>query len=588
MANSPIDLSVSPLAALRDECRSARFAVAADPKDGTAAEALYTCVRRAADNAMHRAAKPQRPIAPEIAEAARLLQNGASEQAEILLRRYLAVVRNEPDAMLLMANIAAQCGFPENAERILRRSVELHPDRNANWIALARLQHDRAKQDDQVELVDDALACLDRALANDPLDEEALGFRPALLTQIWRLDEAHESFRILVEKYPESQPAWINYAHLLKTRGDFGEAVAAYRTALAFDPDNGTAWWLFADLKLARFFPFDVELMTAALPRQRDVMAEASLHFALGAAFHQMQDYEAAAGHLRQGNALRLKERPHDVSAMSAGVDRAIETYSAGFFAEREAAGYQSSEPIFVLGLPRSGSTLLEQILASHSAIEGTAELFAIQQIEVELFRRHTADTVEAFIDTLGAEELAALGQRYLDLTRFHRRSARHHFIDKNPGNWRQIGFIHSILPNARIIDIRRNPLDCCFANYAQHFMVGVNYSYGLAEVASQYREYLRFMRHIDRVLPGRVHRVIYEDLVEDIESETRRLFAYLELPFEESCLRFFESDRPVRTPSSEQVRQPINRAGIDKWRRYEPWLDLVAAVGDLADDWRS
>ncbi|MGN6269292.1 MAG: tetratricopeptide repeat-containing sulfotransferase family protein [Sphingomonas sp.] len=562
--------------------------VAADPHDEAAADALRVAVGAAADAALRQPAKPHRTVAPEVAEAARLLQNEQSEQAEILLRGYLARVRNEPYAMLLMANIAAQCGFPDNAEKILRRSIELHPDRTENWIALARVLHDRASRDDRVELAGEAVECLDRVLAIDPANEEALGFKPALLTQLWRLDEAQRAFVRLVEAYPEGQAGWINYAHLLKTRGAFGEAVAAYRTALALDPDNGTAWWLFADLKLARFFPADIAAMQVAEPRQPDRLAEASLHFALAAAFHQDQDYAAAAEHLRRANALRLNERPHDIAAMRAGVGRAIETYTARFFADRSSMGHDSSDPIFVLGLPRSGSTLLEQILASHSAIEGTAELFAIQQIELELFQRQSADTVEAFVDRLDPEELEHLGQRYLDLTRFHRRSGRPHFIDKNPGNWRQIGFIHTILPNARIIDIRRNPMDCCFANYSQHFMVGVNYSYGFAEVASQYREYLRFMQHLDQVLPGRVHRVIYEDLVDDLEGEARRLLAYLGLPFEESCLRFFESDRPVRTPSSEQVRQPINRSGIGKWRRYEPWIgELIEAVGDMADEWR-
>lgn len=573
---------------LRADCDGARARVAANPHDEAAADALRVAVQRAAGAARNQPPRPGRSVAPEVAEAARLLQGGQSEQAEILLRGYLGVVRNEPDAMLLMANIAAECGFPDNAEKILRRSVEIHPDRASNWVALARLLHDRAKRDDRVELVDEAIECLDRALAADPADEDALGFRPALLTQLWRLDEAQAAFERLVAACPENQPGWINYAHLLKTRGAFGEAVAAYRTALALDPDNGTAWWLFADLKLARFFAADVAAMQAAEARQPDALAEASLHFALAAAAHQDQDYAAGADHLRRANALRLKERPHDIAAMAAGVDRAIETYTAGFFAARADQGCDSREPIFVLGLPRSGSTLIEQVLASHPAIEGTAELFAVQQIEVELFREHSAESVEAFVAALDPAELERLGRRYLDLTRFNRRSDRPHFIDKNPGNWRQLGFIHTILPNARIIDIRRNPMDCCFANYSQHFMVGVNYSYGFAEVASQYREYLRFMRHIEGVLPGRVHRVIYEDLVDDLEGEVRRLLAYLDLPFDEACLRFFESDRPVRTPSSEQVRQPINRAGVGKWRRYEPWLGgLVEAVGDMAEDWR-
>ena len=581
----PVDTSLD---LLRQECRQAREQVAADPRDEAAAERLRGCVSAAAISGRMQSHKPMRSVAPEVAEAASLLERGESERAEILLRRYLSVVRNEPDAMLLMANIAAQCGFPENAEKILRRSLEIDPARVSNWTALARLLYDSAKQNDEVELVDEAIGCLDRALEVDPENLDALGFKPALLAQIWRLNEARHAFEHFVELYPENEAGWINYAHLLKTIGAFGESVAAYRTALALDPDNGTAWWLFADLKLARFFPEDIAVMQAALPRQSDALAEASLRFALAAAFHQRAEYGLAIDHLHRANALRLKERPHDIAAMRAGVDRAIGTYTADFFVARSSAGHTSDEPIFVLGLPRSGSTLLEQILASHSAIEGTAELFAVQQIEVELFQEYSVDSVEALISLVEHCRLADLGKRYLDLTRFHRRSDRHHFIDKNPGNWRQTGFVHTILPNARIIDIRRNPLDCCFGNYSQHFMVGVNYSYGMKEIASQYREYLRFMRHIDHVLPGRVHRVIYEDLVENPEEEVRRVLAYLDLPFQQECLRFHESKRPVRTPSSEQVRQAINRRGIDKWRHYEPWLsDMVEAIGDMAIDWR-
>lgn len=572
----------------RAECDNARARVAADPKDEAAAGDLFRTVSRTATEFVRLRSATSRGVAPEVAEAARLLERNAVEEAELLLRRYLTVVRNEPDAMLLMANIAGRAGFPENAEKILRRSVELHPDRVDNWVALAQMLHDEARKADRVALVDHALDCLDRALAVEPTHEEALGYRAMMLVQVRRLEAGQAAFERLVAVHPEKAPGWINFAHLLKTRGAFGEAVAAYRTAIALDPTNGMAWWLFADLKLARFFPSDIRCMESALDQAMPDLARASLHFALAAAYDQQKDFARAAEHLKLGNRLRLELRPHDVDAMRQGTDAAIRTYSPAFFTARTGLGDPRPDPIFVVGMPRSGSTLLEQILSSHAQVEGTAELFAIQQIEAELFHQRGDAAIEEIVGGLDPAEFRRLGGRYLDLTRFHRKTDRERFIDKNPGNWRQVGLIHAMLPNARIVDIRRNPLDCCFANYTQHFMVGVNYSYGLVEVASYYREYVRLMRHFDTVLPGRVHRVIYEDLVDDLDGEVRRLLDYLELPFDPNCLRFFESDRPVHTPSSEQVRQPINRAGIGKWRNYEPWLDeLKNALADLLDDWR-
>jgi hypothetical protein len=239
--------------------------------------------------------------------------------------------------------------------------------------------------------------------------------------------------------------------------------------------------------------------------------------------------------------------------------------------------------------MPRSGSTLVEQILSSHPLIEGTAELFAVLQIQGELIGDTPTDrTIDEIVAGLPVERFHELGGRYLDLTRFHRRTDRPKFTDKNPGNWRDTGLIHAMLPNAKIIDIRRNPMDCCFANYSQHFANGVNYSYGMKEMASQYRQYVRLMRHFDEVLPDRVHRVIYEDLVENTEAEVRRMLDYLGLPFDEKCLRFFETERAIHTPSSEQVRQPINRSGIGKWRAYEPWIgELQDALGQTVEDWR-
>jgi hypothetical protein len=270
-------------------------------------------------------------------------------------------------------------------------------------------------------------------------------------------------------------------------------------------------------------------------------------------------------------------------------VAAAIRTYTPEFFAARQTSGEPSPDAIFIVGMPRSGSTLLEQILASHSHIEGTEELVAVQKIMAELSREQEADLVDEAIARLASTEFRKLGRRYLDMTRVNRRTDRPRFTDKNPDNWRHVGLIRTMLPNARIIDVRRNPLDCCFANYAQHFLAGADFSYGFDDLASRYRHYVGLMRHFDAVIPGAVHRIVYEDLVENTEAEVRRLFDYLGLAFEDRCLRFFETERAIHTPSSEQVRQPINRAGLGKWRAYEPWLaPLKDALGDLPETYRA
>jgi tetratricopeptide (TPR) repeat protein len=567
-------------------CAAARAAVARDPADEGAALEL----RKAVTELAGREQSPRREGLPAdpIRQAADLVARGSLEQGEVLVRNYLASVPNDPDAMLLMADIASRCGFPQNSEKILRRSVELHPDRALNLLALAKFLHRKAREEDNVELVDDALQLLDRLLATDPKHEDALRYKGALLVQVRRLEEGKAAFERLVALYPANAHGWVDLGHILKTLGSFGEGVAAFRTGLALDPANGAAWSMLADMKLARLFPADIEAMELAL---RDTPAgrhRIGIHFALAAAFHQARKFELAAEHLRQGNAQRLELHPHDMDRFEQGISTAIRTYTPEFFSRRSGAGNPSTDPIFIVGMPRAGSTLVEQILASHPAIEGTAELFAVQQIEGELIREAESGTMDEVVGGVPLDRLSDLGQRYLDLTRFHRRTGEPRFTDKNPGNWRSIGLIHAMLPNARIIDIRREPMDCCFANYSQHFAAGVNYSYGLTEMGSQYRQYVRLMRHFDAALPGQVHRIVYEDLVEDTETEVRKLLAYLSLPFDAACLKFFESQRAVHTPSSEQVRQPINRSGIGKWRSYEPWLaELESALGETVENWR-
>lgn len=568
-------------------CELARALVADRPDDEVAAELLQDVVEELAA-CLPRPSAGTLSLSGLNAEAADLLASGRDEDAEILLRRQLAADGRDTSAMRLMAAIARRCGFHDNAERILRRALDFEPRSAVLWTALGETLFHKALAEDKVGDVDEALTAFDRALEFDPDFEPALSQKANVLVQLRRLGESPAVFTRLLDAHPTSALAWVNYAYVLKTVGRFGEAVAAYRTAAALEPRNGSIWWNLANLQLVKFFPADIAHMEAARsdPTTGDASA-VEMHFALAKAYDGQLKFAEAAQLLATANSLQQGSRPHDPVAVTKGIDDAIATFTRDFFTRRINWGCAARDPIFIVGMPRSGSTLVEQILASHSDIEGTEELFAVQQIVAELARARSQGKISGVKD-LDKAQLNDLGQRYLELTKSHRREDRRHFTDKNPANWRNLGLILAMLPNSKIIDVRRDPLDCCFANYAQHYSWGIEYSYDQRHLASYYRNYLRLMRHFDEVLPGRVHRIIYEDLVEDVEKETRRLLDYLDLPFENNCLQFFETERAILTPSSEQVRQPINRKGIGRWRSYEPWIaDLRDALGDALETWR-
>ncbi|MEO8459943.1 MAG: sulfotransferase, partial [Dokdonella sp.] len=350
-------------------------------------------------------------------------------------------------------------------------------------------------------------------------------------------------------------------------------------------PDFGEAYWSLANLKTFRFSDAELDMMQRALERD-DLDSEHRLHFefALAKALEDRADYAPAFNHYASGNALRLRTIPYDADDTTARLHRVRDLYTVEFFSERAGSGSDSRAPIFIVGLPRSGSTLIEQILSSHSAVEGTMELPEIISITRALRGASAIGRPGAYHDALArldAGELRELGDRYLARTQIHRKLGREFFIDKMPNNFAHIGLIHLALPNAKIIDARRHPLACCMSCYKQHFARGQNFSYGLDDLGRYYRDYVELMQHFDTVLPNRIHRVHYEQMVADTEKEVRRLLDYCDLPFEDDCLRFFENDRPVRTASSEQVRQPIYQSGVDHWQHYEPWLEpLKAALG--------
>ena len=372
--------------------------------------------------------------------------------------------------------------------------------------------------------------------------------------------------------------------HALKTTGASAEAIASYRAAIAARPDHGDAWYALANLKTYRFSDDELAQMQAQAARgDLAFMDRVHLAFALGKAHEDRGDYAASFAAYDEGNRLKRAQTRYSADAMSAELARQKEACTAELFAQHEGAGHDAPDPIFILGLPRAGSTLLEQILASHSQVDGTLELPDILALAHRLRGRRVGENLyPQVLHDLTADQLAKFGQDFIANTRIHRAGAPF-FIDKMPNNFRHIGLIHLILPNAKIIDARRDPMDCCFSGFKQLFAEGQEFTYGLTEVGRYYADYVDLMDHWDAVLPGKVLRVQHEDVLDDLESQTRRMLDFLGLPFEAGCLDFHKTTRAVRTASSEQVRQPINRKGQGAWKPFEPWLDeLKAALAEL------
>lgn len=522
--------------------------------DGAAEHAELSAITLSADH-------------PELQRAALALVSNELHVAEPLLRARLKASPFDVAAIRMMAELAARIGRYRDSETLLRRALELAPAFVPARANLATILH---RQNRTAE----ALAELDLLNMADPGNAAHATLRAAVLGRVGDYDEAIALYRDVLERRPDQPKLWMSYGHALKTVGRQEDAIAAYRRGLDVDPTLGEIWWSLANLKTVRFDDADVARMKQALQRP-DLSDENRLHldFALGKAFDDAGDADAAFGHYADGNALRREQIGYDPDEVSRQVDETIALFQPDFITARAGHGCPAPDPIFILGMPRAGSTLIEQILACHSMVEGTMELPDIPRLAAKIEGRYPAD-----LAGLDAAELAALGQDYLDATRIQRREGKPYFIDKLPNNWLHSGFIHLILPKAKIIDARRHPLDCCFSNFRQHFARGQGFSYGLDDIGRYYADYVRLMAHVDRVMPGRVHRVIHERFLDDPEGEIRALLAALGLPFEQACLDFHSSGRAVRTASSEQVRRPINRDGVGQWR---PYSDKLGALRD-------
>jgi len=519
---------------------------------------------------------------PKLIEAAAALCENKLAIAERLLRTFLKKHPTDVAALRMLAETGSRLGRWEDAEKLLSHALALAPSFDAARHNYAVLLHRQNK-------LIAALREVEVLLEREPRNPNYLSLKAAALARLGEQARAKEIYETLLKDFPNTPKGWMSYGHTLKTLGGQDASIKAYRKSIALMPQLGEAYWSLANLKTFRFSSADIAAMRAQLARE-DVAGEDRfhLHFALAKALEDEGHYAESFDHYEKGNALRRADADYNADDAHRQVERSVAFFTRKFFAERAGFGSPAPDPIFIVGLPRSGSTLLEQILSSHSSVEGTAELTDIILIAKRLGgkkRREEARLYPEILATLSSDELRALGEEYLTRTRVQRKTERPFFIDKMPNNFAHVGLIHLILPNAKIIDARRHPLACCFSNFKQHFARGQNFTYSLADLGRYYADYVALMAHFDAVLPGRVHRVFYEEMVANPERETRRMLDYCGLDFEDACLRFYESDRAVRTASSEQVRQPIYAGALDHWRHYDQWLAaLKLALGPTLD----
>jgi tetratricopeptide (TPR) repeat protein len=516
---------------------------------------------------------------PRLRQIVAGMREGHVDGAERELAAFLAKNPRDADALFLRARALYRLDRCEEALELLSQCLEVTPDFTA-----ARAEY--ARQLGEMNRQSAALAELDRLLSEDPGNPHFRQMKARILAIIGENLESLAMWEALAKENPDRAESWVNYGDALRVTGSQKESIAAYRRAIACRPSYGQAYWSLANLKTFRFESSDIAAMHEQL-RQADLPPgnRAGFQFALGKAYEDSGDYERSWEQYAKANAAMRLESRYNPDAHTAAVKANKLLFTPQFLESRGGWGCKKADPIFILGRPRSGSTLVEQILSSHSAIEGTAELPYIGELAKRLARRQghgvvlDTDALKA-LAALGPAETEALGEEYLESARLHRKTDRPLFIDKKPDNFLFTGMIHLILPNAKIIDARRNPVASCLSTFKLYSVKG---RLRITELGHSYANYVELMAHFDRVLPGKVHRVIYENMVADPETEIRKLLDYLGLPFEESCLRFYETKRTVLTPSSEQVRRPISGEAVDYWRNFEPWLGpLIRALGPV------
>lgn len=519
---------------------------------------------------------------PVLIEAASALADDRLAVAEQILRERLRADPADVAAIRMLAETGARLGRYADAEGLLVRCLELAPNFAAARHNLATMLY---RQNKNLE----ALAEIEVLTTKDARHPGYANLHAAILARLGEYDRAIAVYERVLADYPNQPKGWMSYGHALKTVGRQADSVAAYRKALDLAPTLGEAWWSLANLKTVRFGQADLAAMTAALDAP-DLSDDDRLHlrYALGKAHEDAGEWDVSFAHYAAGAAIRREQLGYDPEENASDTARTKAVFTPAFLAARAGQGCPAPDPIFIVGLPRSGSTLVEQILASHSLVEGTMELPDLIVMARRLGGKTATRAQSAYPEVLAdlsSDDLRALGEEFLERTRVQRKTDKPFFIDKMPNNFAHAGLIHLILPNAKIIDARRHPLGCCFSGFKQHFARGQAFSYGLTDIGRYYADYVELMAHFDAVLPGRVHRVIYEAMIADPEAEIRALLDHCGLPFEAACLSPHENDRAVRTASSEQVRRPIFQDAVEHWRNFESHLaPLKQALGPVLD----
>ncbi len=534
---------------------------------------------------------------PRLMAAGAALARNELDKADPLLKAWLVEHPDDIYALRMQAELLGRLGRYRDSERLLARALAIAPAFDAARFNHALVLHRQSK-------TEAAVVEVDRLLAANPGHPGYRNLKAAMMARLGEYQAAIDIYTALLAEHPDNPRGHMSFGHALKTVGRRAECEAAYRAAVARAPFLGEAWWSLANLKTFRFTDGDIAAIRGALGRP-DIAVDDRLHleFALGKALEDRGAFESSFRHYAAGNKLRRAQVKWDGAGNRAHAEAVARMFDAGHFAARAGQGCPAADPIFVVGLPRSGSTLIEQILASHSRIEGTMELPDMAQLARDLAEKAfakqrgssvaDADTRErdpiVYLDELAAAspaELASIGEAYIARTRVHRKTDRPHFIDKMPNNFALVAMIQLVLPGAIIIDARRHAMATCFSAWKQHFARGQTFTYDLRELGEYYRDYVRLMAHFDAVLPGRVLRVQHERLVTDTQGEVRRILDHCRLDYEPGVLDFHRNSRPVRTASSEQVRQPIFTDGLEQWRHYAPWLDgLKDTLGpELAD----
>jgi tetratricopeptide (TPR) repeat protein len=541
------------------------------PASWHALSVLYRAAgRRAEAETAARHVAKLNALAPAVVTATSMFADGEIHEAERIIRQYLKTSPTDVEAMRLLARIGMKLDILDDAEFLLESVLTFSPDYHLarhDYVRVLLQRHRNARALEEAKIL----------MRADPDNRDYRAVYATACLALADYDEAISTYRGLVAEAPNAAELHLSIGHALKTLGRQHDAIASYRTAAQVLPSFGDAYWSLANLKTYRFTDEEIGHMRRqeAAPGI-DLADRYHLCFALGKALEDRGEYADSFVHYQRGNALKKQEITYRAETTERNERLQAAIFTPAFLARRDGCGCPSRDPIFIVGLPRAGSTLIEQILASHSQVEGTMELADISRLVLRLQGRDYNEQAPRYPGNLAdvtSTQLRDFGEKYIADTRVYR-SGREFFIDKNPNNFRHLGLIRLILPNARVIDARREPMACCFSNFKQLFAAGQEFTYDFDDIGSYYRSYVRLMAHWDAVMPGWILRVQHEDVVADLQSNVRRILAFCGLAFEPQCLEFYKTARSVRTASSEQVRRPIYTEGIDQWRHFEPWLE--------------